>query len=831
MNMLELVSNNTSHTVIVLPEHPQPAELTAAEELVKHLEQLTGVHVNTIGETAYASGPMVAVGFNNRLPDSLKRERFGKLADDEILIWSSGDVLLLAGGSPRGTLYAVYEWLHQLGVRFYSPSYTKVPHTNRITMPARFRYKPPMRARSILVGNGGESEWSARNRLSSIALWRHSGEAYGGGYAEGPDMHTFWRQMPVEQLQAHPEWCAEVDGKRQPPAGNTNWGLCLQPDVRSYLVQRGLEYARQHPELSTIWVGFNDGSPYCTCPKCKSFYDAHGGAPSSLVIQLANELADALAAETPGRMVKTLAYAWSIEPPKNMRARDNVVVLFCAMTGYFKPIATSTEARTLRIQAEGWKRICRNVAVYLYAYPPEQYWYPAPCLTVFGKNIQWAHRLGCNDLFMQVSGFGGSFGSEAIDLRAWVYTRMMWNPRLDFDKLVEEFVRDNYGSAAVVVMKVLERDRRVASGRTSIDKAVERGLVAPEYVSPKHVREANLALEKSRDVVNDPDTRSRLELFWLAYLWADVWCGFTGAGRYDAMKGTWAVPMSDGPLRNRYAKEAKRIMVEHGINGLREGVRLNPRSLAFDKMGIDWKACQLQDASTSVVVVPEIGGNITDLRMTGSDFKPLKDVWMITIGSYPLHCAWRDIVNDDYVPNYVTASKPTGQVVTLEAVTPAQRVRKNVTVKDGWCMVRLEASRSDGTAASIRSSMMLDMLPTAFGGSPVVHIERKRGEWTHQTLGEGLGSFWYAYGGFDLSEATGRMVISSSTRAEGLLVEFDPAQGVGVGYDYDRYDYPHGYGHILDIAFTVPSRLATAEKPLVLELRVKLLKDARITGL
>ncbi len=830
MSMLELISRGTAHAVIVLPEHPQPAELTTATELAKHLELLAGVSVDTINVTEYVSGPMVAVGFNGRLPDSLKRERFGRLAGDEILIWSSGDVLLLAGGSPRGTLYAVYEWLHQLGVRFYSPDYTKVPHTNRISMPARYRYKPSVRGRSILVGNGGEAEWSARNRLSSIALWRHSGEAYGGGVAEGPDMHTFWRQMPVEQLQAHPEWCAEVDGNRQPPAGNTNWGLCLQPDVRAYLVQRGLEYARQHPELSTIWVGFNDGSPYCTCPKCQAFYDAHGGVPSSLVIQLANELADALAAESPNRMVKTLAYAWSIEPPKNMRARDNVVVLFCAMTNYFKPFATSTEARALCKQVEGWKRICRNVAVYLYAYPPEQYWYPTPCLYAFGRNIQWAHRLGCNDLFMQVSGFGGSFGSEAMDLRAWVYSRMMWNPSLDFHRLVEEFVRDNYGAAAAVVMKVLERDLQVASGHPYVNKAADRGLVAPEYVSPQHVREANLALEKARDAIKEPDTRSRLELFWLAYLWADVWCGFTGAGRYDAKKGTWAVPMSDGTLRNRYAKEAKRIMVEHGINGLREGVRLNPQSLAIDKMGVDWKACQLQDTATRVVVVPDVGGNLFDLRLAGSDFKPLKDVWMITIGSYPLHCAWRDIVNDDYVSGYKATQFATKQL-QLEAVTPKQKVCKNVRVSDGWCVMRLDASRSDGSPASLRSSLMLDMLPAAFGDSPVVHIERRGGLWTHQTLGEGLGSFWYAYGGFDLLEATGRIIIASSTRAEGLLLEFDLAQGVSVGYDYDRYEYPHGYGHILDIAFTVPSRLATLEKPLIMELRVKLLKDAGVAAL
>jgi hypothetical protein len=133
---------------------------------------------------------------------------------------------------------------------------------------------------------------------------------------------------------------AEVDGKRELPVGHT-WGLCLsKPEVRRYVIDRTLDYARKHPSIGTIWIGQNDGSQPCTCKECQAFYDAHGGEPSALIVQLVNELADAIAKEMPDRLVKTLAYAWSLTPPEGMRLRDNVVMMFCASGNFFNPIET-----------------------------------------------------------------------------------------------------------------------------------------------------------------------------------------------------------------------------------------------------------------------------------------------------------------------------------------------------------------------------------------------------------------------------------------------------------------------------------------------------------
>ena len=90
------------------------------------------------------------------------------------------------------------------------------------------------------------------------------------------------------------------------------------PQLQNFIVARTMDWLRKHPDTTDVWFGQNDGSPYCTCPDCQAFYDSHGGMPSSIICFVINKLADAVAAEFPHVRVKSLAYAWSRTPPKNM---------------------------------------------------------------------------------------------------------------------------------------------------------------------------------------------------------------------------------------------------------------------------------------------------------------------------------------------------------------------------------------------------------------------------------------------------------------------------------------------------------------------------------
>ena len=274
-----LVRRRKAAYAIVLALDSSPAEWTGAEELRDHIREISGAEL-PIALEPYSDYPRaVAVGFNVGLPAPLREEAFGRLDAEELVIKPHGDTLLLAGGSPRATLYAVYEFLHRLGVRWYSPDFTVIPRQQDIPLPSEtLCYAPPVTGRTFAAGIRQDPAWMARNRVTSFAHWGPIGGRYGGARAEGPDMHTVWRLVPTSVLDEHPEWAAEVDGQRTQPVNLNTWDLCYSnEEARSYFVGRTVEWAREHPDIGTVWIGQNDSPMHCGCGDCQAFYDAHGG--------------------------------------------------------------------------------------------------------------------------------------------------------------------------------------------------------------------------------------------------------------------------------------------------------------------------------------------------------------------------------------------------------------------------------------------------------------------------------------------------------------------------------------------------------------------------
>ena len=90
---------------------------------------------------------------------------WAKLGEEQTLVKSKNGVLLVAGGRPRGTLYAVYRLLSQkCGVRWWAPWATTVPKNPKLSFgkldwsetPA-FEYRDPYWFHAF------DGDWAARN--------------------------------------------------------------------------------------------------------------------------------------------------------------------------------------------------------------------------------------------------------------------------------------------------------------------------------------------------------------------------------------------------------------------------------------------------------------------------------------------------------------------------------------------------------------------------------------------------------------------------------------------------------------------------------------------
>ena len=141
---VEIASSATARCVIVTQPGATPAERYAAEELTATLRQITGATFETRELADNAPESAIVVGQGPLVAKLFPEVELSKFGGEEFTIRTKGGRLLLAGGRPRGTLYAVYRFLQdELGVRWYTPWFTQVSKRSSLNLgPLNVRGKP-----------------------------------------------------------------------------------------------------------------------------------------------------------------------------------------------------------------------------------------------------------------------------------------------------------------------------------------------------------------------------------------------------------------------------------------------------------------------------------------------------------------------------------------------------------------------------------------------------------------------------------------------------------------------------------------------------------------
>ena len=118
-------------------------------------------------------GPMpdhaIVIGGNNRQLAAVGVKLDSKaLGEEGFVLKTAGEHPVLAGTGKRGTLYATTTFLEKLGVRWLTPTITRVPASKNIAVPAldetqtpAFEYREPFFAEALDKGDIDAGIWSA----------------------------------------------------------------------------------------------------------------------------------------------------------------------------------------------------------------------------------------------------------------------------------------------------------------------------------------------------------------------------------------------------------------------------------------------------------------------------------------------------------------------------------------------------------------------------------------------------------------------------------------------------------------------------------------------
>lgn len=488
---------------IVVDSQAIPSEKYAAEEFQRLFKDAIGMLL-PINNSAKKSGH-VYIGSEAAKAD------ISQLGDEGLCIVVKENLLAIAGGKPRGTLYGVYQFMEDgLGIRFLTHDHTYIPAdvANSVIPCAEYTYIPPFSFRwSYYRENSTWPEFAAKIRVNTVS----NDEKLGGKTPQNLINHSFHWLVPFSKYGAdHPEYYALWEGVRDTNTGGGGPQLCVtNEEVIKIAADTVIDYLNQHPGQKNVSVSQADTARYCHCDKCEEI-NQREGTPMGSNLAFVNAVAEIVEKVHPGVKIGTLAYWYTRQAPKTIRPRDNVQIQLCSIECCtLHPIDDPDCEKNQKFcnDMNEWSKICKDIWVWNYNTNFSFYDLPFPNLRVIGPNVRYFLKNNVHGLFMQANGNGLS--GEMSDLRNYLIARMIWNPNFDDKAILEEFVRLHYKGAGQTILDYINmfHDNADAAGLNPgcFPRPAEVGL------NPEMSRKIFAYFEKAMSLADDETVKNRVE--------------------------------------------------------------------------------------------------------------------------------------------------------------------------------------------------------------------------------------------------------------------------------------------------------------------------------
>jgi|GEM_PF-5926080 len=455
VSAVTLVENGQSRCVIVIPDKADETLNYAANELASHLKLMSGVQIAIASENDDSSQPHIYVGLSKAAravlgADGLKL--VDNMAEDELLVKTCGHDILLAGGSSRGVLYAVYALLEDVfGCRWYASDATCVPKRSTVRVgKLDIHQKPGFEYR--LAG----TQVYYRNPTLAVRNRVNAQEDFGGYWPGGRYefavryVHTFAWLVPTSEMAAHPDWFSA--GTKAEDFQSTGQ-LCLTaPGLEDYIVNKVRQWLTEYPNARAVSISQNDNMNFCKCERCTALAEKIG--QSGMMLDFVNRINARLHPEYPKVRFHTLAYQYTETPPKTIRPDDNLLVQLCTTGAVMsKPLGSQPYAQNVK----DWAKVSNSLSVWYYASNFSQLLAPMPIYYNLGPSFRFMAQNHVKAVLVQ-DGLPSTLlhGCDFPELRAWMVAQLLWNPYKNDRQLLREFCGAYYGPAAKPILAYID---------------------------------------------------------------------------------------------------------------------------------------------------------------------------------------------------------------------------------------------------------------------------------------------------------------------------------------------------------------------------------------
>lgn len=546
---LTLVADGKPQALIVLPDAPSAAAKQAAAVLRDHLREISGatlqiVAEKALGETSVRDGRLAASAQSASAFILVGEGALvGKLGVSSAGVGPGGirlrtlpNVLALLGpddktpSDPSGTLHAVTAFLEQLGCRYLwpGPSGKVVPRRATIIVSDLcLDYSPKILQRKIRDGHYSDRIQVGLDRLGFTAeqfkrlhqqatraptaapdWYAWNGEGGSLDLRSGHAFGRYWEKYGKE----HPQWFAmQPNGSRDQSLAGDRARLCkTNPELIEQIAREKIEQLKADRLHHSASLAPNDGGrmTFCMCPECKKldppegrkiqlqYHDTSGARPETKffeyvsltdrMIHFYNAVTERVVNECPDALLVADAYSAYSSPPLRAKLHPSVVIRFVPMT-----YLDEAQRKQDLADWDAWAAAASKI------------YFRPNCLLAGrreGTLLVYVRRMA-EDLrylaghHMMATDFDSCAHNWATQgLNYYALVRLLWNPELSADAIIDDYCRSGFGRAAEPVKQYFLRVQELT------DQIAQRKLHVTEPFTPEVTAALRQLLDKAKQL-------------------------------------------------------------------------------------------------------------------------------------------------------------------------------------------------------------------------------------------------------------------------------------------------------------------------------------------
>lgn len=519
-----LVKDGKAQGHLFLPMKMGRQLLLATEELRQYVEKMTGAEL-PIAYRAYGSRQKQDVDIQFLVRDPSEWE--GKESSQAFTIVEESTGITISGNTEMAVLYGVYQYLHELGVRWFTPGEIgeNVPELKDIPITARNQsYSPSFVVRGLSF-SGGRSDmfdysdpayyrdvthhdydlWTLRNR-TAFQRSIHNGHWFDFNDVQKPSEHALVSvALAGVSFEKEPERFAVVtqDGKKERRekgaqicfTNEKNINQCIESAVAYFREQEATKKERNSDldELSDAFpLGLADRTGICECETCTRMAGAAPYNKDRLVWSFMNRVAKGLHAQMPGKKIGLYAPYYELtRPPADVTIEPNIVAMACRGTTWSadpEDEATYPFVSAHAVNMEATQKAGAEIRCYDYVL-----WKGTPQPLNILDALKEYTRRGINHYHVEVMS-----RNEHLWPILWAMGQYLWDSDQEPSELLAEYCTAYFGKAGPVVLELMEKidanscliprigygdpadtqamlsDDLIVYGRTSLKKAMNR---------------------------------------------------------------------------------------------------------------------------------------------------------------------------------------------------------------------------------------------------------------------------------------------------------------------------------------------------------------------